>query len=114
MTSREAMETRPKTSQTQNAGGCRSCGAQALQTPARQEVLAVSILGSIFGVLGALLLAMPTLPGWGFGAFLVSNVAWLIASAWQRQWPLHAQQWVFLACSLLGLWNWWLGPLLLG
>lgn len=44
----------------------------------------------------------------------VSNVAWLTASAWQRQWPLHAQQWVFLVCSLLGLWNWWLGPLLLG
>lgn len=65
-------------------------------------------------LLGALLLAMPALPGWGFGAFALSNLAWLTASAWQRQWPLHAQQWVFLVCSLLGLWNWWLGPLLLG
>ena len=70
---------------------------------------ALRLLG--FALLYALVFA---LPGWGFGAFLVSNVAWLIASAWQRQWPLHAQQWVFLACSLLGLWNWWLGPLLLG
>ncbi len=45
----------------------------------------VPILGSVFGVLGALLLALPALPGWGFGAFAVSNVAWLAASAWQRQ-----------------------------
>lgn len=80
---------------------------------ARFELIA-SILGSVFGVLGALLLAMPALPAWGFGAFLVSNVAWLAASAQQRQWPLHLQQWVFLACSLLGLWNWWLGPLVWG
>ena len=75
-------------------------------------MLAMCVIGSAFGVLGALLLAMPALPAWGFGAFLVSNVAWLIASARQRQWPLHAQQWVFLACSLVGLWNWWLAPLL--
>ena len=30
------------------------------------------------------------------------------------QWPLHVQHWVFLLCSLFGLWNWWLGPLVLG
>ena len=45
-------------------------------------------IGALFGMAGAFLLAMPMLPGWGFGAFLVS--------------------------SLVGLWNWWLGPLLLG
>ena len=73
-----------------------------------------AIVASVFGILGALLLAMPALPAWGFGAFLVSNLAWLVASARQRLWPLHLQQWVFLACSLLGLWNWWLGPLVLG
>ncbi len=80
--------------QTANPGGCTSCGAGPLKTALPFRVLA--------------------LPGWGFGAFALSNVAWLTASAWQRQWPLHAQQWVFLVCSLLGLWNWWLGPLLLG
>lgn len=111
---RQGPEMPSKSFQTQNPRGCRACASAALKTPARPEVLAVSILGAIFGVLGALLLAMPALPGWGFGSFLVSNVAWLIASGCQRQWPLHAQQWVFLACSLLGLWNWWLGPLLLG
>lgn len=75
---------------------------------------AVAVLGACFGVLGAALLAMPALPGWGFGAFTVSNVAWLTVSAWRKEWALHVQQWVFLLCSLLGLWNWWLGPLLLG
>ena len=100
--------------QTQNPGGCPACAARPLKTAAPRWVFAVSILGSVFGVLGALLLAMPALPGWGFGAFLVSNLAWLVASARQRLWPLHLQQWVFLACSLLGLWNWWLGPLVLG
>lgn len=78
------------------------------------KTVLVPILGSIFGVLGALLLALPAMPGWGFAAFAVSNVAWLAASAWQRQWPLHLQQWVFLGCSVLGLWNWWLGPLMKG
>ena len=45
------------------------------------RLLAVSVVGSVFGILGALLLAMPALPGWGFGAFALSNVAWLTASA---------------------------------
>lgn len=71
-------------------------------------------IAATFGILGALLLAMPALPGWGFGAFVISNVAWLVVSARRAQWALHVQQWFFLACSLLGLWNWWLGPLLLG
>lgn len=103
-----------KSFQTENPGGCPACAARPLKTGVGLDVLAVSILGSVFGVLGALLLAMPALPAWGFGAFLVSNVAWLVASARQRQWPFHLQQWVFLVCSLLGLWNWWLGPLVLG
>ncbi|CAM3350510.1 hypothetical protein [Paracidovorax anthurii] len=75
-------------------------------------VRTASVTGAACGVLGALLLAMPALPGWGFGAFTASNVAWLVASRLQRQTALHLQQWVFLGCSLLGLWNWWLAPLL--
>jgi len=74
--------------------------------------LIISTFASLFGVAGALLLALPSYPGWGFGAFLVSNIAWLTVSAWQRQWPLHVQQWVFLVTSLVGLWNWWLSALL--
>lgn len=74
----------------------------------------LSALAAVFGALGALLLALPSYPGWGFGAFLVSNVCWLTVSAWQRQWSLHLQQWVFLVCSALGLWNWSIAPRLLG
>lgn len=107
-----------KTFQTENPGGCRahrrSGLLDALAEPPELLARAASVMGAVFGILGALLLAMPALPAWGFGAFLVSNVAWLVASARQRQWPFHLQQWVFLVCSLLGLWNWWLGPLVLG
>lgn len=71
-------------------------------------------IAALFGILGALLLAMPAVPGWGFGAFVLSNLAWLWVSARRREWAFHIQQWAFLLCSLIGLWNWWLGPLLLG
>jgi len=74
----------------------------------------VETVGAVTGMAGALLLAMPALPGWGFGAFLVSNAAWLVFSSQRRLWRMFAQQCVFLVSSLLGLWNWWLGPLLLG
>lgn len=111
-------QTPSKSFQMENAGGCRICARSAavgaLAEPNEVIVRAASVMGAVFGILGALLLAMPALPGFGFGAFLVSNVAWLIVSRLQRQNALHIQQWVFLCCSLLGLWNWWLGPLMLG
>ena len=78
------------------------------------RLLIAETIGTLFGVVGAFLLAMPTLPGWGFGAFLVSNVCWLAFSAGHRHWSMFAQQCVFLVSSLVGLWNWWLVPLLLG
>ena len=53
-------------------------------------------------------------PGAGFAAFLVSNVGWLAFSAGHRHWRMFAQQCVFLLTSVVGLWNWWLGPLVLG
>ncbi|WP_295377260.1 hypothetical protein [uncultured Pseudacidovorax sp.] len=72
-------------------------------------------LGTLYGVAGALILAMPGVaPAWGFAAFLVSNVAWLIFGASDRLWGLVVQQSVFLVASLIGIWNWWLGPLVLG
>lgn len=74
----------------------------------------VGAVSAFFGMTGALLLAMPSFPAWGFAAFLVSNLGWLVFSAANRHWTLFVQQLVFLACSLLGLWNWWLAPLLAG
>lgn len=74
----------------------------------------VGTLSAGFGMIGALLLALPGFPAWGFVAFLLSNLGWLVFSAANRHRALFVQQLVFLACSLLGLWNWWLAPLLAG
>ena len=72
-------------------------------------------LAALFGAGGALLLAIPGVhPAWGFAAFLVSNLGWLYFAKQRGHWGLVAQQLVFLLTSLVGVWNWWLGPLLLG
>lgn len=73
----------------------------------------VGAVSAFFGIAGALLLAMPSFPAWGFAAFLVSNLGWLVFSAANRHWTLFVQQLAFMGSSLLGLWNWWLAPLLL-
>lgn len=72
------------------------------------------IYGSLFGIAGAWMLATQLHPAWGFGAFLVSNLAWIAFGAHQRHRWLLVQQLFFLGSSLIGLWNWWLGPLVLG
>jgi hypothetical protein len=76
----------------------------------------VEWIAAVFGILGAILLAWPSAhaAAWGFAAFLVSNLGWLAFSAGLRAWRMFAQQLCFLLTSLVGLWNWWLGPLLLG
>lgn len=73
--------------------------------------LAIGIIAAVFGVAGTLLLAIKSRKaGWGFVAYLVSNIAWL-ADAWIRgHWPLFAQQLAFLASSLVGIWVWLLRP----
>lgn len=71
-------------------------------------------VAALFGMAGALLLATPVHPAFGFGAFLASNVAWIAYSRRQRVRALLVQQLLFTLTSLIGLWNWWLGPLVLG
>jgi hypothetical protein len=75
---------------------------------------AIETTAAAFGMLGAALLATAMHPGLGFAAFLVSNLGWLVFSAGHRHWRLFAQQCVFLATSIVGLWTWWLSPLLAG
>lgn len=73
------------------------------------------ILASVFGIFGAAMLALPHLhPTWGFAAFLASNLAAIPFNKRQGNRWILAQQRFFLLSSLLGLWNWWLGPLVLG
>lgn len=79
-----------------------------------QRLVLVQWLAATFGMAGAMLLAMQIHPAWGFGAFLVSNCAWLAFASRQRLRGLLVQQIVFGLTSLIGLWNWWLGPLLIG
>lgn len=62
---------------------------------------------SFFGVLGTLLLATRSKwAGWGFVAFLASNVCWLWFSRGHGfQW-MFWQQVAFTASSVLGVWFW--------
>lgn len=77
-------------------------------------IFTIENFAAAFGVLGALLMATMGNAALAFAFFLVSNVAWLAFAAARKHWGLFAQQVLFFLSSLLGLWNWWLGPLLLG
>lgn len=74
--------------------------------------LLIETFAALAGVTGAVLVAIPGLTAWGFVAFLVSNIGWMRWSAGGGHWRMFAQQLVFLATSLLGLWNWLLSPIL--
>lgn len=79
------------------------------QTQAKRErtVNAVGWIGSLFGLIGSLLLAlnMP-ISGLGFLAYLVSNVAWLYHGFTTRTWSMCVMQIGFTATSFLGVFNW--------
>ena len=71
----------------------------------------IEISAALMGVIGTLLLAgRSRLAGWGFVAYLVSNAGWLVFSWDQSLWALFAQQLVFTACSLYGVWTWLVRP----
>ena len=74
-----------------------------------RSIFILSSLAALFGMLGALLLALPSYPGWGFGAFLVSNIAWLTVSADSNIiFDTPVEQRYDRALSLLGLQSWML------
>lgn len=64
-------------------------------------------IGCIFGLLGALMLAL-NLPQsrYGFWAYLVSNLAWIGYSALTAQIPLLLQTMGFLVTTLIGIYRW--------
>lgn len=75
------------------------------------QIEVAEALGSVLGVLGALLLAVNSRwSGYGFIAFLASNVAWLIFGRHTGHWIFFAQQVVFTFASLLGIWRWLVQP----
>jgi hypothetical protein len=110
--------TRSKSFQNKKPRVCRSVARNRLKTRRKkltmQRAILIETMAALTGVTGATLVAIPGLTSWGFVAFLLSNVGWLAFSRANGHWRMFAQQLVFLATSLLGLWNWWLAPLMRG
>lgn len=73
------------------------------------------IAGAIFGVGGSLLLALNTRhSGWGFVAFLASNLAWILFAWLQRHFGLMLQHACFTLISATGIFMWLVLPRLRG
>lgn len=76
--------------------------------PTRSKINLISEwMGSFSGLAGAALLASKTpLAGYGFVAFLVSNIGWMCYGIRTRTWSLVVMQVGFTATSLIGIRNW--------
>jgi hypothetical protein len=67
----------------------------------------VEFAGALFGVIGTLLLAFKgPRAGWGFVAFLASNLCWMTFGWKEMHRWLVVQHFVFLGTSLVGIWVW--------
>lgn len=77
-------------------------------------IKAAEMLTAVLGVTGAFLFALKVHPAWGFLAYLLSNLAAIPFNRHQGNRWILVQQQCFLVSSLLGLWNWWLEPLVQG
>lgn len=63
--------------------------------------------GSLTGLLGAALLALNSpVSGYGFVAFLVSNLCWITFGIITRSRPMIAMQAGFTATSVVGIYQW--------
>ena len=75
----------------------------------RRRLTALKWLGTVAGIVGALLVALNvggTSVGGGFIFFAISAAAWVVAG-WRMGEPsLVAMHGVFLAINLLGIWRW--------
>jgi nicotinamide riboside transporter PnuC len=68
---------------------------------------AIEAIAAVCGLAGAFLLAFHGKhAGWGWWAFLASNVSWIVFACTRRLWFLLLQQVGFTASSLVGIWNW--------
>ena len=83
--------------------------------PTKPATTGIETLAAVFGILGALALAVPGVhPAYGFALFLVSTGFWICFSRLHGHRRMLVQQLCFALINLVGLWNWWLGPLVLG
>lgn len=81
--------------------------AVAVLTPGTRAFAALKWLGTVTGVLGALVLALHIpVSGWGWVLFLISSVSWTVAGMALRDMSLVVLQGAFVAVDLLGVWRW--------
>jgi hypothetical protein len=77
------------------------------------NIKVVEWTGAILGILGSLLLALKVpVSGYGFVAFLTSNVFWLGYGVRTRAWGMVTMQVGFTFTSITGIYNWFIKPLL--
>lgn len=67
--------------------------------------------GALLGLIGSAMLALNvSVSGFGFLAFLISNLFWLVFGVKKKAWGLVTMQVGFTVTSLMGLYNWLLKP----
>ncbi|MFM9881213.1 MAG: nicotinamide mononucleotide transporter [Burkholderiaceae bacterium] len=72
---------------------------------------AIELFAAATGLLGCALLATKgRWSGWGFVAFLLSNIGWLAFSYERAHWAMLAQQIGFSVSSIVGIWCWLVVP----
>ena len=68
---------------------------------------ALETIGCVTGLAGSALLALRTrYSGYGFVAFLASNLAWMGYGVQTNAWGLVTMQAGFTVTTVLGLWRW--------
>jgi hypothetical protein len=73
----------------------------------------IEILGAIFGMIGAVLMAFNnpySKYGWVF--FMGANVCWMTFSINKSMMFLFTQELVFLCINIFGLWRWVIKPII--
>jgi len=76
------------------------------------QVTWIEAIAALFGLPGTLLLATRgRWAGYGFLAFLFSNIGWLSFSWDRSHYFMFAQQVAFTVTSVMGLWTWVLSGL---
>ena len=76
-------------------------------------ITTIEWVAAIAAVAGTVLLAHKgPQAGWGFVLYLVSNAGWIASALHHGARALLAQQAVFVATSLWGVWVWLVQPLL--
>ena len=85
----------------------KSAVAVAILTPGTRAFSALKWLGTVTGVLGALVLALNIpVSGWGWVLFTISSISWTVAGLVMRDMSLAVLQGAFVFVDLLGVWRW--------